>query len=85
MSSKKIDVTRLGRLAKELAEFDGSTEFPNVVNRLKQKEGLRFRKTDSGLHFASMSSVVGKSRRSEEDALRNWANAARRAMIREGR
>ncbi|MGR3456070.1 hypothetical protein [Pseudooceanicola sp.] len=84
MSTKKFDVERVQRLQKELAEVDGTTEMPALIKRLKQKEGLRFRKhAETGLIFVSLAGVAAKSKHSEDEALRNWGNAARRAMLQE--
>ena len=80
MSNNEFDAAKVARLAAEIAELDRTTEMPNLVKRLKKDHGLKFRKAKSGLTFATMGDVVAKSRQGEDEALRNWGNAARRAV-----
>ena len=76
----KLDVEKLRELS-DLISANADRNFTNIRHRLEAEEGLKFRETSEGRVYARMAGIEGGSRGGEAVALQNWANAARRALL----
>ncbi len=81
----KDDLARLDRLAAEIAGWPGD-RLAHLAAQLEGREGLKLTETKkgSGLWVASMAGLRTKPGPDRVRALENWANAARREVLRGG-
>lgn len=81
-AKKALDVVRLQALAEEINATVGST-YENLLHRLETEEGLKLKKSDKdgGLYSVDMAGVKATGNSGPLNALNNWGNAARRAIL----
>ena len=79
-----LDAGLLAQLAGEVAEYEGSGNFADLISRLEDSHKLKITETPkgSGRFVASMAKLKGKPSVSPKAALILWANRARREVAR---
>lgn len=77
---RKLDLDRLRKLADELAEYGGE-DLTNLIHRWETEEGMKIRSTSAGRVYAKVAGLEAGARGSAQDAVRNWGQAARRAVL----
>lgn len=77
--AKSLDRERLGRICDDIGrDIDGGRS-ADLMHRLETEEKLKL-KISNGTHVASMAGITASATAGERQALKNWANAARRAL-----
>ena len=77
-----LDTVALQQTAREVTDLSGKAGFADLMARLQTESGLMF-----GRHRGRVKAKmlgVDATGSDKDEALRNWANAARRALLKEG-
>lgn len=78
---KTLDLQALQRLADEIAQYNPATDLTNLRHRWEAEEGCKI--TDAGLAGTRvrMAGISATCTAGVNGALRNWSQAARRAIL----
>lgn len=79
----KHDPARLRRLADRIEVMKG-TRLTDLIHELMAEENAGFGTRNDGAAFVRMAGITASSTAGDRDALTNWANAARRAVLKGG-
>jgi hypothetical protein len=84
-TNKKLDFVRLQALADELAEY-GNQDLTNLMRRWEQEEGAKIdnNPAPAGGGRCRLAGVTATSTSGQQGAVRNWGQAARRAIRKGG-
>lgn len=77
---KTLDLIRIKELVKTIEKHGVGHDVTDLMARLHQEERLTIR-LSKGAWLASMAGIRASSTESERGALRNWANRARRELL----
>lgn len=80
---RKLDLVRLKRLADELSAW-GPGDVTDLVHRWETEEGAKVRSTSEGRVYIKLANLEIGARGTVRDAVMNWGQAARRAVLKGG-
>lgn len=80
----KLDPDRLERLAGEIEEYRHGGGMTNLLTELLADEGAVFNDAPGGGTRVALAGITASSTAGVHGAVMNWANAARRAVLKGG-
>ncbi|MEM7318022.1 MAG: hypothetical protein AAF408_03265 [Pseudomonadota bacterium] len=82
---RKLDLDRLRQLTDELAGY-GSSDLTNLIHRWESEEKAKITGNPAGGTLAKcrLAGLTATATSSQAQAVRNWGQAARRILLKEG-